>query len=136
MKLARSLSPPLLALVLALGAIACANRPVTLHGVQVTDPFAVNTANRLAQLETTFSTTGELLLASRSHFSDSEWDRIADTSRAASDALLVARANLSLYVDQVTAAENTGATRDALQKSIDVLTFLATSYVAYQGGGS
>jgi len=136
MKLARSTAPLLLAVLLAGLAAACATRPVTLHGVEVTDSFAVNTANRLADLETTLTTTGELLLAARSHFSTEEWGRIADTSQAAADALLVARANLSLYVDQVTAAENTGATRDALQKSIDVLTFLATSYVAYQGGGS
>jgi len=134
MKLARRLPPTLLALVLALGAIACANRPVTMHGVEVTDPFAINTANRLAQLETTFTTTGELLLAARSHFTNSEWDRIADTSHAASDALIVARANLSLYVDKVIAAEDAGAARDSLQKSIDVLTFLATTYVAYKGG--
>jgi hypothetical protein len=136
MKLARRLPPTLFAIILALGAIACANHPVTLHGVEVSDPFAVNAANRLAQLETTLVTTGDLLLAARSHFTNAQWDRIADTSHAALDALTVARANLSLYVDQVTAAENTGATRDALQKSIDVLTFLATSYVAYQGGGS
>jgi hypothetical protein len=34
----------------------------------------------------------------------------------------------------VIAAEDAGAARDSLQKSIDVLTFLATTYVAYQGG--
>jgi hypothetical protein len=134
MKIHRSIAPLLIALMVAATAAACATRPVNLHGISVTDPFAVNVANRLNNLETTLATTGELLLSARSSFSNEQWDRIADASAMASKALGVSRASLIVYIEKVNAGQDAGTERDEAQKALDVLEYLATVYVAFKGG--
>lgn len=136
MHLKRSIAPLLLAVLLAGIAAGCATRPVNLHGIEVTDPFARNVANRLNNLETTLATTGELLLAARSNFSNERWDKIADASAMAAKALGVSRASLIVYIEKVNAGQDAGTERDEAQKALDVLEYLATSYVAFKGGGS
>lgn len=111
----------IMALLLAVG---CAKRPVTAGGVPVDDPVAVDAANAIANTETVLATTGELLLAARSQFSDARWDQIADTSAAAQDALFLARDALRGYL--------ASGDVDSLTKAINVLTVIAQRYADYQ----
>lgn len=118
-----------LALLVTLALAGCSSiRPVTSAGAPATDPTVITAANAIAGAEQIGSTVGELLLASRAHFTTAQWADIADHSQALSDALFMARAALQDYQ-----ANATAETQDSLAKAINVLGVLSRAYAAYKG---
>ena len=88
------------ALVLTLVGLGCAGtRPVTVAGDPSTDPFTVEMANRLYNLETGAVLAGEVLLAAHGagQISNDGWSRIMEVSSEVRWALEAARRSLLEY---------------------------------------